>query len=107
MLRWVGWILMPGGALSVVRKWKVINFVDGLKRKLGKIDVFGKLCVVGKSCVVSKLSAVGKPCAVDMFGTFDIPWKKTYIPEWLQGRDLFPSTRTIRRRKSKRKTKSK
>jgi len=42
-----------------------------------------------------------------MFGTFDIPWKKTYIPEWLQGRDLFPSTRTIRRRKSKRKTKSK
>lgn len=86
---------MPGGALSVVRKWKVINFVDGLKRKLGKIDVFGKLCVVGKLC------------AVDMFGTFDIPWKKTYIPEWLQGRDLFPSTRTIRRRKSKRKTKSK
>ena len=80
---------MPGGALSVVRKWKVINFVDGLKRKLGKIDVFGKLCAVG------------------MFGTFDIPWKKTYIPEWLQGRDLFPSTRTIRRRKSKRKTKSK
>lgn len=80
---------MPGGALSVVRKWKVINFVDGLKRKLGKIDVFGKLCLVG------------------MFGTFDIPWKKTYIPEWLQGRDLFPSTRTIRRRKSKRKTKSK
>lgn len=89
MLRWVGWILMPGGALSVVRKWKVINFVDGLKRKLGKIDVFGKLCLV------------------DMFGTFDIPWKKTYIPEWLQGLDLFPSTRTICRRKSKRKTKSK
>lgn len=95
MLRWVGWILMPGGALSVVRKWKVINFVDGLKRKLGKIDVFGKLC------------AVDKPCVVGMFGTFDIPWKKTYIPEWLQGRDLFPSTRTICRRKSKRKTKSK
>lgn len=101
MLRWVGWILMPGGALSVVRKWKVINFVDGLKRKLGKIDVFGKLCVVGKPCEVDKL------CLVGMFGTFDIPWKKTYIPEWLQGRDLFPSTRTICRRKSKRKTKSK
>lgn len=79
----------------MVRKWKVINFVDGLKRKLGKIDVFGKLCEVDKIY------------DVDMFGTFDIPWKKTYIPEWLQGRDLFPSTRTIRRRKSKRKTKSK
>jgi len=101
MLRWVGWILMPGGALSVVRKWKVINFVDGLKRKLGKIDVFGKLCVISTRCVVDKRWLVGR------FGTFDIPWKKTYIPEWLQGRDLFPSTRTICRRKSKRKTKSK
>lgn len=60
---------MFGGVLSVIRKRKVINFVDGLKRKLGKIDVFGKLCAVDKLCLVG------------MFGTFDMPTKKTYIPE--------------------------
>ena len=80
------------------RKRKVINFVDGLKRKLGKYGAFGKLYTASKLCTAGKL---------DKIGAFDIPWKKTYIPEWLRGRDLFASTRTICRRKSERKTKLK